>query len=103
MTAACVPWEPWSPWDSSHPRSDICRFVDYQAGVKAMECRKRPFALEVVTYSSRTHEVRIDARAAGINRFDGKFGRLDDGTWYSDYRLRWNGEDIFTSQQISQP
>lgn len=97
LSSGCIPWEPWSPWDSQHPRSDLCRFVDYNGGVKAMECRGESFSLGVTTYSSGTKGVTVDA-ASGNNRLRNSASRTDDGTWYSEQRLRWNGKDIFGSQ-----
>lgn len=94
LSSGCIPWEPWSPWDSQHPRSDLCRFVDYQGGVKSMECRGESFSLGVTTYSSGTKGVTVDT-ASGNSRLKSSIGRADDGTWYSEKRLRWNGKDVF--------
>lgn len=102
LSSGCIPWEPWSPWDSQHPRSNLCRFVDYNGGVKAMECRGATFSLGVTTYSSGTKGTTVDA-ATGESHWRGGLGRRDDGTWYSEQHLRWNGKDIFDSQDAHQP
>lgn len=102
LSSGCIPWKPWSPWDSQHPQSDLCRLVDYKGGVKAMECHSKDFSLEITTYSSGTKGVVIEA-ASNNSRLRGAVDRLDNGTWYSEQRLRWNGKDLFDSQDIRQP
>lgn len=102
LSSGCIPWKPWSPWDSQHPRNDLCRFVDYQGGVKAMECQGESFYLEVWTYSSGTKEVRIDS-AVKNSGLRGKVGRLNDGTLYSEQYLSLNGEKVVDSQWLRRP